>query len=304
MRRRKATLLALAAITTLAVSSTALADTKEVTPGQVSVQTAEKNGVNLISIETDAQGRPIKASFIGNDANQLGRRSQKNPPNPANLDKWTNQKIASGYLWDRGHLIGDQFAGYASNNPLNLVGETAYLNKTLMLYHEGGTKSANDNALDNWLYLHPNYYIEYHVLVHWADADDKYPTAVTLQYRGLDKQGNPIEIKIPQLEAEGAGKQTVDANLMTSVTLQNIQPGYIIDYKTGKATQDTSHVGNQDLYEGQDLGTPSTDPVERAQKGAQKTYESNTTPAERDLISSILAWIEAGVREFMSRLKP
>ena len=91
---------------------------------------------------------------------------------------------------------------------------------------------------------------------------------------------------------------------MTSVTLQNIQPGYIIDYNTGKATQDTSHIGNQELSEGQDLGTPSSDPVERAQEGVQKTYESSTTQQERDLISSILAWIEAGVREFMSRLKP
>ena len=101
------------------------------------------------------------------------------------------------YLWDRGHLVGNQFAGNPSNVSDNIVGQTSYTNQKLMTYFEGGMKSSNDNALDNWLYLHPNYYIEYIVTANYESSLDQYPRSITLRFRGLDKQGNPIRIKLP-----------------------------------------------------------------------------------------------------------
>ena len=105
-----------------------------------------------------------------------------------------------------------------------------------MTYFEGGMKSSNDNALDNWLYLHPNYYIEYIVTANYESSLDQYPRSITLRFRGLDKQGNPIRIKLPDPKLEGIGSQKEEADEFTSVTIDNFYPGYQIDYKTGKAT--------------------------------------------------------------------
>ena len=105
-----------------------------------------------------------------------------------------------------------------------------------MTYFEGGTKKSNPNALDNWLYLHPNYYIEYQVTANYSKPTDNYPTSITLRYRGLDKSGNPIRIRIPDSNLEGIGKQREEQFEFTSVDIQNIMPGYTINYETGTAT--------------------------------------------------------------------
>ena len=176
-------------------------------------------------------------AFIGNDGFQEGKRVGK-PEEPTNLKgKWKNQKLdPKTYLWDRGHLVGNQFAGNPSNVSDNIVGQTSYTNQKLMTYFEGGMKSSNDNALDNWLYLHPNYYIEYIVTANYESSLDQYPRSITLRFRGLDKQGNPIRIKLPDPKLDGIGSQKEEADEFTSVTIDNFYPGYQIDYKTGKAT--------------------------------------------------------------------
>ena len=264
------------------------ADTKSVSnTGEVTVTNAEKRGVNLLSIEKDEYGRTKRAVFIGNNKNQLGHRSQPSPPKPANLKRWTNQKLPEGgYLWDRGHLIGDQFAGYASNDPYNLVGQTTYLNKKLMTYFEGGMRTSNKNALDNWLYLHLNYYIEYRVSPNWGSPTENYPRSITLQYRGISKDGTPVQIHLPELNAEGAGKQSVDADLFTTVTLQNIQPGYVIDYQTGRAMKKIST--QQDLQQTQDLTDTST----------EKDKTLSTNQKTNDWIQVLINLLERGLRQF------
>lgn len=323
MHKRKQLMLLTVATLTLAVSNAALADTVEVKPDQMTVQNAVNKKANLLTIITDGQGRPVESRFIGNDANQLGKRSQSNPPNPANLNKWTNQKLNdNSYLWNRGHLVGDQFAGHASNNRLNLVGETVYLNQTLMTYYEGGMRSSNANALDNWLYLHPNYYIDYRVHVNWGADDELYPRSVTLQYRGLDKQGSPIEIKLPQLEMDGAGRHSVDGDGFTWVTIENIQPGYSIDYKTGRAVEDTSSVSNtdqatkdaqtnsakedQDLssteQSNQDLENVRSNGIDETKNRTIDAIDSQMTQSEKDFIAWIRQLVEDGVRAFVSAI--
>lgn len=167
------------------------------TASEVNVQNVIKQKKNLLHTQLDDYGRPYKSTFIGNDGFQEGKRVGK-PEEPTNLKgKWKNQKLdPKTYLWDRGHLVGNQFAGNPSNVSDNIVGQTSYTNQKLMTYFEGGMKSSNDNALDNWLYLHPNYYIEYIVTANYESSLDQYPRSITLRFRGLDKQGKPIRIKL------------------------------------------------------------------------------------------------------------
>ena len=207
------------------------------TASEVNVQNVNKQKKNLLHTQLDDYGRPYKSTFIGNDGFQEGKRVGK-PEEPTNLKgKWKNQKLdPKTYLWDRGHLVGNQFAGNPSNVSDNIVGQTSYTNQKLMTYFEGGMKSSNENALDNWLYLHPNYYIEYIVTANYESSLDQYPRSITLRFRGLDKQGNPIRIKLPDPKLEGIGSQKEEADEFTSVTIDNFYPGYQIDYKTGKAT--------------------------------------------------------------------
>ena len=215
------------------------------TASEVNVQNVIKQKKNLLHTQLDEYGRPYKSTFIGNDGFQEGKRVGK-PDEPTNLKgKWKNQKLdPKTYLWDRGHLVGNQFAGNPSNVSDNIVGQTSYTNQKLMTYFEGGLKSSNENALDNWLYLHPNYYIEYIVTANYESSLDQYPRSITLRFRGLDKQGNPIRIKLPDSKLEGIGSQKEEADEFTSVTIDNFYPGYQIDYKTGKATPYSGAITN------------------------------------------------------------
>lgn len=215
------------------------------TASEVNVQNVIKQKKNLLHTQLDEYGRPYKSTFIGNDGFQEGKRVGK-PEEPTNLKgKWKNQKLdPKTYLWDRGHLVGNQFAGNPSNVSDNIVGQTSYTNQKLMTYFEGGMKSSNDNALDNWLYLHPNYYIEYIVTANYESSLDQYPRSITLRFRGLDKQGKPIRIKLPDPKLEGIGSQKEEADEFTSVTIDNFYPGYQIDYKTGKATPYSEAITN------------------------------------------------------------
>ena len=215
------------------------------TASEVNVQNVIKQKKNLLHTQLDEYGRPYKSTFIGNDGFQEGKRVGK-PEEPTNLKgKWKNQKLdPKTYLWDRGHLVGNQFAGNPSNVSDNIVGQTSYTNQKLMTYFEGGMKSSNDNALDNWLYLHPNYYIEYIVTANYESSLDQYPRSITLRFRGLDKQGKPIRIKLPDPKLDGIGSQKEEADEFTSVTIDNFYPGYQIDYKTGKATPYSEAITN------------------------------------------------------------
>lgn len=215
------------------------------TASEVNVQNVIKQKKNLLHTQLDDYGRPYKSTFIGNDGFQEGKRVGK-PEEPTNLKgQWKNQKLdPKTYLWDRGHLVGNQFAGNPSNVSDNIVGQTSYTNQKLMTYFEGGLKSSNDNALDNWLYLHPNYYIEYIVTANYESSLDQYPRSITLRFRGLDKQGKPIRIKLPDPKLDGIGSQKEEADEFTSVTIDNFYPGYQIDYKTGKATPYSEAITN------------------------------------------------------------
>ena len=216
------------------------------------LQTVQQLDKAILTTKIDSQGRPWESHWIGSDKDEEGKRVGS-PSDPLNISDWKqfqnwvtiNNKERT--VWDRGHLIGNQFAGKVSNVPENIVAETYWMNQKLMTYFEGGMKSSDENALDNWLYLHPNYYLDYTVTANYETEFDKVPTSVTLKYAGLDKQGNVLEIKLPEINQEGIGKQSIDNKGYTSVTIQNILPEYSIDYQTGKVSKNGEFSKNSNL---------------------------------------------------------
>ena len=223
-----------------AANATIEADTVTVSNNsEVSIAQVKNKSANVLFTSKDSQGRPLESHFIGNDANEVGHRVGA-PDIPSNMTRWVKNprvKTANGgytYFWNRGHLVGNQFASASSNNGDNIVAETEYMNQKLMTYYEGGMSSSNENALDNWMFLHPNYYIDYYVKANYANSDDSIPQSVTLRFRGLDSNNKPIEIRLPEQKAEGVLREDSTANMFSEVELANIEPGYKIDYKTGE----------------------------------------------------------------------
>ena len=89
-----------------------------------------------------------------------------------------------------------------------------------MLYYE--------KRLDSWLATHPNYWLDYKVTPVYT-GDELIPRQVTLQYVGIDRDGNllPINLSSP--------KESVDAYGITTVTLDNYSKNATIDYLKGTA---------------------------------------------------------------------
>lgn len=89
-----------------------------------------------------------------------------------------------------------------------------------MLYYE--------KRLDSWLATHPNYWLDYKVTPVYT-GDELIPRQVTLQYVGVDRDGNllPINLSSP--------KESVDAYGITTVTLDNYSKNATIDYLKGTA---------------------------------------------------------------------
>jgi streptodornase len=263
---------------------------------EVNLENFKKEKKNLLYSELDKSGRPYRSYFIGNDKYQEGKRVGK-PEEPQNLKgKWYQQNLAPKgekpiYLWDRGHLVGNQFAGHPSNLGINIVGQTSYANQKLQTYFEGGMKTSNKNALDNWLYLHPNYVIEYFVTANYKNDTDQYPVSNTLKFRGVDMKGNTIKIKLPDSDQEGIDKQVDEDADFTSVTIHNIYPGWDIDYKTGVATK-----------KGEDSKgkKSSVEEVKTSQNGSDD-LASGIVPEEFEQAKDFFSWlIDIIVRIFRS----
>ena len=87
--------------------------------------------------------------------------------------------------------------------------------------------SITRNASIN-LATHPNYWLDYKVTPVYT-GDEVIPRQVTLQYVGIDRDGNllPINLSSP--------KESVDAYGITTVTLDNYSKNATIDYLKGTA---------------------------------------------------------------------
>lgn len=114
-------------------------------------------------------------------------------------------------FWSRCHLIGYQLAGENANE-LNLITGTSRFNVSGMLPYENEVAD----------YIHENK--ENHVLY-----------KVIPLYSGKNLVANGVNMQAMSLEDNGA-------SVSYNVYVFNIQPGYIIDYKTGEVDKDPNHV--------------------------------------------------------------
>lgn len=188
----------------------------------------------LVLGEYDALGRATFAHI----QLQEGDEPQTQRPERIHYDPvgWHNFKMIYGahgkkaYLFNRGHLIGYQFSGL-NDEGRNLVPLTAWTNSGNyagiddtniegMLYYE--------NRLDNWLALHPNYWLDYRVVPLYTE-NELIPRQILLQYVGMDASGDLLPIQL------GGDKETVDAYGITTVILDNYSKNATIDYLTGTA---------------------------------------------------------------------
>lgn len=113
---------------------------------------------------------------------------------------WHNKRIASGWLYNRCHLIGYQLTGQ-NNNPRNLITGTRELNDPDMLKYE--------NEVAEYLRSSSKNYVRYRV---------------TPIFKGNDLLANGVE-----MEAEATSKN----GLRFNVYIFNEQPGMLLNYKTG-----------------------------------------------------------------------
>ena len=188
----------------------------------------------LVLGDFDHLGRATSAHIQLQDKDEP--KQKREPRLTYNPVGWHNYKLSYGnkgkkaWLFHRGHLVGYQFSGL-SNEGKNLVSLTAWTNTG----NYKGTADSNvegmlyyEKRLDSWLATHPNYWLDYKVTPVYT-GDELIPRQVTLQYVGIDRDGNllPINLSSP--------KELVDAYGITTVTLDNYSKNATIDYLKGTA---------------------------------------------------------------------
>lgn len=113
---------------------------------------------------------------------------------------WHNKRIASGWLYNRCHLIGYQLTGQ-NNNPKNLITGTRQLNDPDMLKYE--------NMVARYVKSSKKHYVRYRV---------------TPIFRGRELLARGVE-----MEGQSVGSNAVRFN----VYIFNVQPGVKLNYTNG-----------------------------------------------------------------------
>lgn len=248
LSKLKAKLLTVVAVIFLALPLPALAASTEVNFDDVSMQSVLDNDRAEIGFKLDQYERPLISHVIMNVKDMDGHRVGV-APKPHNMKKFPakilikNINGKNDYLWNRGHLVGNQFAGESSNNPRNITAQTSYTNKFLMLYYEGGANSKN--SLSGWVKSHPDYWLEYQVFAHYHSTLDQVPYKITLAWRALDENGQAFYIDTikPSGKVGDTGMVTNTANKWRFVTIDNIQPNYVFSYVDGLMSTSDLHRG-------------------------------------------------------------
>ena len=120
---------------------------------------------------------------------------------------WVQKKYDEGYLYNRCHLIGYQLSAENANKE-NLITGTRYFNVEGMLPFENKVAEYINNNKKN------------HVLYR-----------VTPDFKENNLVAKGVEIEAFSVEDNGKG-------VCFNVYIFNIQPGIIIDYKTGESNKD------------------------------------------------------------------
>ena len=157
------------------------------------VQADENNGIlafngqkQFVMEEKDQLGRAHSAHIQLQDKDEpKNKRPGKIKYDPVG---WHNYKFYYGdgksksWLMNRGHLIGYQFSG-VNDEGKNLVPMTAWLNSGNYRGTDEGNQSGMlyyENRLDNWLALHPNYWLDYKVTAIYS-GDELLPRQVEIR---------------------------------------------------------------------------------------------------------------------------
>ena len=161
---------------------------------------SKKNGPWQKYSNLDYLNRAHAANALLNS--KLMPRSQREPlyVNPTG---WHNKRIASGWLYNRCHLIGYQLTAENANDR-NLITGTRYFNATLMLPYE--------NMVADYIKETNN-----HVLYR-----------VTPVFEGNNLVATGVQMEAKSVEDNGEG-------IEFNVFVYNYQPGIHIDYLTGKS---------------------------------------------------------------------
>ena len=175
----------------------------------------------LVLGDFDHLGRATSAHIQLQDKDEP--KKKREPRLNYNPVGWHNYKIAYGNK-------GKKASGL-TNEGKNLVPLTAWTNTG----NYKGTADSNvegmlyyEKRLDSWLATHPNYWLDYKVTPVYT-GDELIPRQVTLQYVGIDRDGNLLPINL------SSSKESVDAYGITTVTLDNYSKNATIDYLKGTA---------------------------------------------------------------------
>ena len=181
---------------------------------------ATKYGATIVLGDLDSLNRATFAHIAVSDTQEPGSNGETRPGKINNDPAgWRNYKENGVWVMDRTHLVGYQFSGI-QEDVRNLVTATAYVNRGT---DGSGSDENNPNGmlyyeqqLDNWVYLHPNYYLDLYVKPIY-DGDNLQPTYIYMQWVGIDENHQTIPIEIG-----GYSKETL--NNAHYVLLENKRP--------------------------------------------------------------------------------
>lgn len=151
---------------------------------------------------------------------------------------WHNKRIASGWLYNRCHLIGYQLTGQ-NNNPKNLITGTRQLNDPGMLKYE--------NKVANYLRSSKSHYVRYRV---------------NPVFKGTELLARGVE-----MEAQSIGSNAVRYH----VYVFNVQPGVKLNYKDGTSVVSGTASKSKKTYVAKRKAT-----VKKAAKKVVKKKSYNT----------------------------
>lgn len=146
---------------------------------------------------------------------------------------WHNYKYyyegKTGWLFNRGHLVGYQFCGV--NQAIgNMITQTAYVNQGSLNGMDDNNPKGQlfyENRLAYWIKNHPQDKLDYAVIPLYHEKE-LVPRQIKFYFVGFNKHGKKIRI-------DGIDGLTRYKGKEGHLTLDNISPNAIIDYKTGRA---------------------------------------------------------------------
>lgn len=168
---------------------------------------------------------------------------------------WHNKRIASGWLYNRCHLIGYQLTGQ-NNNLRNLITGTRRLNDPDMLKYE--------NKVADYIKSSNKHYVRYRVTPIW--------------------RGNELLARGVQMEAQSIGDNSVHFNIF----IFNIQSGVKLDYKTGRSKVNNAKIHKKAVVKHKVKRTKQTHVIHH-KKGTVSTAKQRVVGNKRSKIYHVMS---------------